>query len=209
MYTLYTDSHRELFDNYFMASLPSDVEIFPTHYPQYSKNGVFGHEGWKETMIGRVNVILQAIEDNWGQPFIYADCDVQFFGDITAALLAELGDNDIAFQNDNFQYCAGFLVAKANQSVKDLYTEVKDRFAEFSDDQDGINKVEHKCKAVKLSDRFWTVGLQTEMRLWTDAKEFTIPSNILIHHANWTLPGIAEKIKLMNIVRAQYADIRR
>lgn len=205
LYTCYSDSHKILFDNYFYPSLPEDVDLVVTHLQQIG-DGSYKNSGWRLSMMEKVKVILRALDEN--DYFIWSDCDVQFFGPIVDTLLSELGDFELACQNDSRGlYCAGFFICKSTPNTKKLFRnifEIMLKESSLDDDQEQLNKLIKNCKGKFLSNRFWTVGVSLEensrsLVCWSD-QDFEIPQNILVHHANWTV-GIENKIKLLEMVR--------
>lgn len=219
LYTFYTPSHEELMTKYFLPSLSDnyDFDIMIKKFPQTCAGGEFMHNGWMDTMIQKVEYHIQACVENYNSMFVYSDCDVQFLNNknVINTLLEELGDYDIACQNDvqpyfdRTTYCAGFFICRGNNKTINLFTntleDMKKRFPSMHD-QDALNKnlgiVKHKI----LSNKFYTHA-QSVKKLWESENDiFTIPDNIMVHHANWT-HGVKNKIKLLNIVKEQYEYI--
>jgi hypothetical protein len=138
----------------------------------------------------------KACEENQGELFAFSDVDIQFFGNVKETMIKELGDYDIACQNDTAQYyCSGFFICRGNESTLNMFSEMKKNYE--AEDQTTLNRHIHMVKSKFLSNKFFTIG--HILGLWT-GQDFNIPYPILIHHSNWTA-GIENKIKLLDIVR--------
>jgi hypothetical protein len=197
IYTIYTESHREMYTDYFLKTLPNEFEVIPTEIPQECTTGEFYSEGWDKTCYKKTELYLRACEENMGEIFAFSDVDIQFFGKIKDVLLEELGDFDIACQNDTGPYyCSGFFVCRGNERTLNMFREMVKNYEK--EDQTTLNNHIHMVKSKFLSYKFFTIGhlLHTA---WT-GEEFEIQHEILMHHSNWVV-GIENKSKLMDIVR--------
>lgn len=204
LYTNYSPSHKVLYDNYFIKTLPeNEFEVVLEECPQDCLSGNCWEAGWEESCIRKLKIVLNACKSNMGGAFVFSDVDVQFFGPVLNVLLEELGDLEIACQNDTGPtYCAGFFIAKANDNTLKLFEDMLYKFEK--DDQHCLNKYIHinKIKAKMLSSRFLTIG-NLIYRVWNESiGDVYIPRNTLVHHANFTV-GVENKIKLLNMVRKQ------
>lgn len=200
IYTYYTESHKPFFDNYFSKSV-TDLEIVSFEGDQECITGSYYQEGWKQTTMKKVDVFIKACEENQGQVFVYSDVDIQFFGPVKEILLDELGEFDIAIQNDYLGgMCSGFFVCRGNERTLKMFQSMKDNESSYLEDQHALNMNLHHVKFKPLSSRFWTFGMyQTQ---WKN-QNFDIPEDILMHHANWT-EGIQNKTVILNIVRQKF-----
>ena len=212
--TFYSKSHSNIYENYFLDSynkyLKDELELIPLKIEQLSKNGEFNTEGFEETMLHKIEHVISNI-DMSDEYLIYSDCDVQFFDKIVDDLLYEIGDNEIAFQDDSTGLCAGFFICKQNNKVKEYFENVLRILKSFMrngklpqgiSDQYIINKT-NRFKDIKITslpkDKYFSVSNANNRKRWT-GEDFTIPKNIKLHHANWVW-GTHEKINLMNYVR--------
>ena len=197
LYTIYTESHKDMYNNYFLKTLPNEFEVIPTEIPQECSTGEFYSEGWDKTCYKKTELYLRACEENMGEIFAFSDVDIQFFGKIKDVLLEELGDFDIACQNDTGPYyCSGFFVCRGNERTLNMFREMLKNYDR--EDQTTLNNHIHLVNSKFLSYKFFTIGhlLNTA---WT-GQEFEITHEILLHHSNWVV-GIENKSKLMDIVR--------
>jgi len=197
LYVIFTPSHRNLYENYFLKSVPDEFEIIPCEIPQECPTGEFYKEGWDKTCYKKIELYEKACAENQGELFLFSDVDIQFFGKIKDTLIEELGDYDIACQNDTAHYyCSGFWICRGNERTLNMFSEMKKNYQ--SEDQTTMNRHIHLCKSKFLSNKFFTVGhiLST---VWS-GQDFKIDYPILMHHANW-VSGIDNKIKILDYVK--------
>jgi hypothetical protein len=204
--TFYSESHRELFENYFLKSynkfLSGNYNLIVKKIDQISETGEFASKGFDLTMLEKIKFIIENIDFFDENFLIFADCDIQFF----CNLEYDLGYNDIIFQEDASTYCAGFFICRQNKKVKDFFECVKNKLLNdlngVIDDQGIINQIIDKfdISVGKLpKDKFWTVGNSTNGLRWV-GQDFYCPPTVQMHHANFTV-GIDNKKLLMNMVR--------
>lgn len=209
LYALYTPSHKCLTDNFFLPSIQDDFEIKLTRYKQTCTSARFMREGWTETTIQKVIVIIQAIKDNWGKIFIFSDVDIQFFGPIEDTILLLMEDKDMVIQKNrpNGAVCSGFFACRGNEKTLQLWQDVKKEMEKDKEcsDQISLNRCLRRAahKDVQwdyLPDTFFGAGTLTG-RHWKPGMELSLPHGILMHHANWTPGGVPWKIKQLEYVR--------
>ena len=197
LYTMFTESHKVMYENYFLKSLPDEFDLMPVEMPQECPSGEFYKDGWDKTCYRKVELYYKACQDNFGDIIAFSDVDVQFFGNIKSILLEELGDFDIACQNDTANYyCSGFFIFRCNENTLKMFKSMVDNYVK--EDQTTLNNHIHMVKSKFLSKKFFTIGhlLHT---VWKGL-DFTLPDGIVMHHSNW-VEGIDNKIKLLDIVR--------
>jgi len=205
--TFYSESHREMYERYFLASFQKHLtgyELRAKRIEQISPTGEYESKGFDLTMLEKIEMIIKNIDFS-GEPFVYADCDVQFFGDISH----DLGDSDIMFQQDYFSdnYCAGFFIAKQNKSVFDFFVKVKETLTASMNgvihDQAVINRLIRFGYPINTSmlpsDKYWTAAFATNGAIW-DGQDINVPNRIIMHHANFTL-GVKNKMALLEQVK--------
>jgi len=202
IYTAHSDSHNQLYQQFFLPTLPQDLELNSHLIPQECDTANFKDRGWSQTCYRKTKIFLQACDENPKDIFIFSDVDVQFFcSSIVDDLLKELLDHDIACQYDTgyLPYCSGFFVCKVNNRTKDLFYKISKLY--IDEDQTSLNYHIKTCNAKFLSHRFYTVA-QNIGTVW-NGQDFDIPRDILIHHANWVV-GVQNKISLLKLVREKY-----
>jgi hypothetical protein len=216
IYSFYTDSHTVLKDEWFLPSLMAikDIDNFNLiirYYDQECERGSFNSKGWNKTMIRKVEMILDAIEENWGKIFIYADIDIQFFQPMRLLIEKEIQNYDIVLQKDSpeLEICAGFFACRANENTKKLWSTIYRIMVEdpSRDDQKPLNKIlrnnEMDIKWNYLPIEFMSGGtlIGRYGYLWKPGIYLPIPSNIVLHHANWTI-GVQNKIAQLEYVKS-------
>jgi hypothetical protein len=212
IYTFFTETHKELLYNFFLPSLynQEDTDVVIKKLPQDCRDGEYGHDGWFTTMIKKVEYHIQSCKENYGETFIYSDCDVQFLKPFVSTLVDELGNYDIACQDDvhpymdRNTYCAGFFICKSNDRTLAFFEKILSDMINRGEspnynDQAALNENLSMVKYLSLSHKFYTTAQTTHM-LWDNNYNINIPTDILVHHANWT-HGVSNKIKLLNFVR--------
>ena len=209
LYTFRSELHNKLFTDFFEPSTSGwgDKLHVKTLDQSICPSGEFLREGWGDMMLKKIDLLEEAcLETMWSLEddrdiFIYSDVDVQLFDTpetICSELLKELGDYDIACQNDTCgAYCAGFMVIRANDVTLNLFRQMRNHFVR--DDQTTLNHLIGLVNAKKLSNRFFTIAMANGEQVWDGKADFELPDNLLMHHANWVV-GVDEKYRLMEIV---------
>ena len=204
LYALCTPSHEILKDQFFLPSIQDDFDIVIDFCEQTCPTAGFMNEGWTETTARKVDLIIRAIEENWGKIFIFSDVDIQFFAPIQDVILMLMRDKDIIMQRNNPEgvLCTGFFACRGNEKTLQLWTDVKETMKKkkSNSDQNSFNQcIKRRSKKNPytvaweyLPNSFFGGGTLTGS-LWTPGKSLSIPHNIMIHHANWT-KGISNKI---------------
>lgn len=218
IYTHYSDSHRDLYENYFKKSIrdlytKDELIIRSACHKQTTQSGKFMEQGWLESMKYKLQVILQAIEENKDDYFIFSDVDIYYYDRFLDDLVESVRDYDIACQEDCGTLCAGFFIAKSNDSVKSLFEKVYKTFTTLVNDQVALNH--HKDMVnFKLLDKekYFTIGNffnnDDGTHIWDNSSNIIPPANMLIHHGNY-VQGVDNKINLMQMVKANYENLVR
>ena len=212
--TFYSDSHEDLYNEFFLSSynqhLKDSFELKAKHVTQHSPSGDYGSEGFSETMLEKINHIIESIDTGDNEPMVFADCDIQFFGDFKEDIIAQLGNSDIKFQNDVVCRCAGFFVCRQSDKVLNFFENVRQILIKNMrpgvDDQVVINSALQQNLFPNLNhglldNKYFTVAMATGAKQW-NGEDFNTPKNIYTHHGNWTM-GMDNKVKLMNYVKNQ------
>lgn len=215
IYTHYSDSHKEMYENFFKSSLrklysKDEVLIKATYHKQTTSSGSFMSSGWLESMDIKLDVILAALNET--ERFIFADCDIQFFKPFISQVVESLNDYDIACQEDRGSLCAGFFGCKSNDKTKELFTTIKSKFKEMVNDQVALNNLKNIVSSTLLNkEQFYTIGNFFENKngtfVWDNETNIIPPSNILMHHANYVV-GVENKLKLLNMIKTNEGLVR-
>ena len=218
IYTHYSESHKELYENYFKPSLrklytKDEVTIRAAVHSQTTAEGKFMEQGWLDSMKYKLEVILQAIDENWGNTFIFSDTDIVFYKNFITDMQEEIdGGFDIVCQEDCGSLCAGFFIARGNEKVKKLFTEIYNNFTNLVNDQVALNHYKNMVNYKLLdTEEYYTIGnffnnKDDGTHKWdgiTDIKPF---ESMRVHHANYVV-GVPDKIKLINMIRKNYEDM--
>lgn len=150
VYLLFTPSHRQLFDEWFSPTFRQQMEIVMCEKPQHGEisSHVFGTPEFNSTTREKITLWLEAAKENWGKPFLYADVDMQFFGDIKGMVFKALRRRHVVFQRAPAQpfYGAstlhantGFVAAIGCDPVVRLFEEALQ--SDGGNDQNAINRI--------------------------------------------------------------------
>jgi len=162
IYTHYSDSHKPLYEN-FKKTLrelytKEEVLIRALYHPQTTKSGSFMTHGWLDSMDYKLNLILDALNENKDSWFIFSDCDVQFFKPFLNDLEETLNNYDIVCQEDRQSMCAGFFASKSNPKTLKLFESIKKNFRQLVNDQVALNEF-NNLVSYKLLDnkKYYTI----------------------------------------------------
>ena len=208
IYTMLSKSHQFLYDEFFYKSIKEnepEAEIVLGKQDQICKSGNYYEDGWKESMRQKVEIYSEAINSG-DNMFIWSDVDIEFYEPFIQQCIKELGDFDIAFQEGvGDEYCAGFFIAKINDRTKKFFNILKNKYENYSCDQDAINKNIQLVKAKFLSRKFLNVSFQH--RHW-DGQEVVITEPISMFHANYTV-GLQRKIMLLKSIKQNNERLKK
>ncbi len=143
LYTLCTPSHQILKDEWFLPSIQDDYEIIIEYHDQECPTGSYMKPGWIKIMIHKMDLIIQAIQENWNKILIVSDVDIQFFRPTQELIVSSLQDKDIVIQRESpsGQLCAGFFACWGNEKTLKLWQNVKQLMLaqQVNHDQHGLN----------------------------------------------------------------------
>ncbi len=210
LYSLCTPSHEVLRDNYFLPSITNhdDYEVVIESAEQTCASASYFHAGWNKTMLAKVDVIIKAIQENWGKLFIFSDLDIQYFAPTEALLVKLMHGKDIIIQRGGPEgsFCAGFFACLGNKKTLNLWQEIKRQMLANPklDDQTPLNNLLIRTNPYKISwsllpVRFYNGGIFTGKN-WNPGTPLQIPKNIVLHHACWTI-GIPNKVAQLDYIR--------
>lgn len=205
LYTIYSPSHEVLYTDWFLPSLQDDFEVVVKKIDQIGDPNNFKSNEWGATMLAKVDLILDAIKEEWGGFFIYSDVDIQFFKSYRDVVEPLMEGKDILFQKDNPQgtKCAGFFVCRANETTLALWQNVKKYMIDrrMNCDQTALNAVLPGSRANWgfLPQEFFGGGTFNNHH-WGPGEKLPIPAGAIMHHANYTI-GIEHKIAQLHYVR--------
>jgi hypothetical protein len=219
MYILLSPSHTELLNSYFLPSLKDSFNVHRATIGQQCEAAEFYSQGWVQTVLHKIPIIMRAIETNAENSFfIFSDADIQFFRPIKPILRELLSQNphvDIFFikdawnpQRNEHNLGTGFFVCKANERTKIFWQRVGMHMMKYNlGDQASANSIWRSVvKNITISylpDSFfeWNVNVKFPQK-WEVGDTFSVPQDICMHHANWTV-GIENKKRLLEHVDAR------
>jgi hypothetical protein len=151
IYTTFTDSHKILFDDYFLPSYKKanknkQFSLYVSEMEQLSKTGSYSTRGFRESTSDKLKVIIKAISDNIGEWIMFSDPDVQLFEGFTEDVLKYNDKNvDIYCQCDtpkcpeNVILCTGFMIINCSDKIKKTFELSLEYINNFEHDQYAFN----------------------------------------------------------------------
>jgi hypothetical protein len=223
IYTVFTESHYDLFKNYFIKTFPFDnnLQLVVKFKPQVCPSSEFQSEGWRDTMKYKVRCFIDAAyETPYNECFMFSDPDIQFFKPFSQDVIQQLGNFDAAFQNDyGGGVNTGFFIMRSTEKTRAFLKTVEGNLEKFPEEQVCFNYLINNFQMypkiafpIKLLNKnYWTYGEYAIKRAcsenpagtWQGHEDFDIPQDIVMHHGNWTVP-FTNKIKLMDAVKQKY-----
>ena len=194
LYTCYSESHKRLYADYFMKTLPAagNVSLAARVIPQVCPSGEFRQEGWNRMGLEKVKIMLKACQSN--DVFVFSDCDVVFFKPLDS-LLEQLGDFDFVGQDDSKGICSGFFVCRRNERTLAMFERMVALLSSAKEvrmaDQYALNAclrtVHHRKIPLALvsSVRFFRGSAVTNKRAISEITVADLPPTMLAFHANW------------------------
>lgn len=221
LFGICTKSHQPLRDQWFFPTLPDEFDV-TIESSNVRGTGYFEEDDWKQAIKEKDELIIEAIRSCWGDAFVYADMDIQFFAPIREALETALRGHDIVCQAERTgNLCAGFFAIRANKRTLSVWERTYKALPEIGRDQQIFNRFVRQSEELRweyLPRTFFgaSCGLREptgeEYRaylegrdpyppyFWKEGRELNIPAHIVMHHANWCL-GVDRKLAQLMYVR--------
>ena len=220
LYCMYTPQFQMLYERYFLPSIQDDFEVIARGYPQECPSGIFKSAGWEKTMLRKLELLHEAIQENWNdQIFIYSDIDLIFLRPALEVLLSHLGENDFVIQEGwpRNKICAGFFVMRGNQKTLKLITTAIRllRKKERTDDQAAMQAALSYFKPGEIAWKFLPSEQfpngrrvlknyrEESKQLYIPGSEITLDDSIILFHANCTL-GLENKYHFLDRVQEEF-----
>ena len=230
LYSFYTPSHKEILERYFLPSLKDDYEVILEKHDQKCSHGKFMYDGWIDTMVHKVDLIIKAISENEGKIFIHSDVDVQFFEETKPVILKHMKNQDMVIQKESPSgaICPGFVIIRGSKKMLWLWEDVRNILTEDTNkvhDQDILNGIlifnnkDLRARALrrlnvkrrslypnKYGIKWSYLPLSffshgtVTGKLWNPGQKIDIPGDIVLHHSNWTI-GVENKMALFQYVK--------
>jgi hypothetical protein len=197
-----SDSHRELYEQWFLPGLPGDAEL-EVRTVKAAGDGRYLSEGWKSGVMAKLEWVLEFCRAHPEEVFILSDVDIQFFDGFALRELREIlgrSGRDILFQKERSspgcqEVNTGFYVARATVRVSRLFTsalELAEKNGERND-QVLMNSL--------LGEETWReMWGHLPAKYYARSHGFPPSDGIVLHHANLTA-SVAEKQAQLRRVR--------
>lgn len=207
----HTPSHDNMFNKYFKTSfdkyLKDEFELVVARGEQICESATFKNSKWSESVAEKVKFVYEFIKNDKSDFFVFSDVDVEFFSPIKKHLVEELGDMDIAFQNDSKNVlCSGFFICKNNRRIRFFFETMMYNYDLDRGDQDHYNFFLKKTnvKYKFLSNRFFSIWRTNDRVSWDKKQNIIFPEyKINMLHANWAI-GVEDKEKLLEEFQLRY-----
>tara|TARA_R110000824_G_scaffold9415_4_gene42096 strand:+ start:2629 stop:3384 length:756 start_codon:yes stop_codon:yes gene_type:complete len=211
IYSICTEPHEVLRDEYYLPSLPSNLEpVIQNVKAEGQGEGKFRSASFKHAIKYKLQMTLDAIEENMGDIFIISDLDLCFFREFDPYELIQ--DYEVVGQKASMGngkkdgICGGFYICKANENTKGWIERcIEDSPISFNGlEQSALNKWKNVLglKTATIDRRFLNPrknGNARHLREWLSENNGELAKNIVLFHANYRV-GISAKINLMDQV---------
>lgn len=216
IYTIYSESHKLFYTNYFKPSLrklysKEELPIKVCEVVDIHGSDEYMSPEWVKSVQVKVDMLIDALEENKGGWFIYADCDIQFLKPFVEDIKEELQGYDLVGQQDDLDICTGFFAIKSNEKTLHLFRTIKKHFWSFRNDQVAFNVFKNSISYKSLDkEKYYTIGNFFNnldgTHEWDGVTNIIPPKNILVHHANF-VRGVHRKIKLFDLIKSNYESL--
>jgi hypothetical protein len=211
VHCLVTPSHEVLLRDWFLRTLPSDLE--PVVHRREAQPVEFAQDHWHEVVGQKLDILLDAlIATTDGDVLLMSDVDVAFYTPVMEDVVRQMADRDILFQNNRpslpegvEHLCSGFMVVRATARSVAFVAAARDLLRAANDPRVGdqracIEVLRSRPGMVRwgfLPTTYWSPG--DPRGRWTPGMSLSPPDGIVLHHANHTV-GVANKIAQLRLV---------
>lgn len=205
LFTAYSDSHAQLFDKHFLPSfqqtgLDKKWELETFHLDRIG--GTFGTVTFNARMMEIMIAFREVLKRIPGQTVITCGCDIRFYQDFTDEVLVEMKKHELVSIDDNYGLaCCDFFAFKVSPRIISLYDWVIQNDRMFTNNEFTFNHgiMELGIHLKMLPIEFYTVGLTNGGNVWLPGDPVNPPTDMKLHHANFTL-GVEDKMALLDSV---------
>lgn len=207
LYTCYSPSHKALYEEYFLPSIPSDVALITLYLPIES-NGRYNNKQWIATSRKKLRSMACVIDyhnhTKSDDIIVFCDVDVQMFGPITDMVLDAMVDKDVVTQlnthSDLPKYGMGFMAMRTNTGAGELLLQAYHTMLirPELDGQDMFNELIVACD-LRIGT-FSTEQVWSPSQTWSLAMQPDLPANVVVHHANRT-QSLTHKTAQLEMIR--------
>jgi hypothetical protein len=187
-------SFERLRDEWFLATLPADMEPIILECPVDSVPGFeFRSPAHLEALDFKLYAICDVIREHPGEVVCFSDLDVQFFGSFRNLILDAMENHDVAGMREwkDGGLNGGFYAIRCAPHVEALWEEAAaaDKSDAYLHDQDALNALlesdAHHVTHTLLPDTFWA----SHRHLMFEEPE---PPSVLVNHATGWMDKEAE-----------------
>ena len=174
LFSIYTDNMATMKDEWFLKTIRDDFNI----YIKYIGNivGDYGTPAYHYCLKEKIELIQEAIRDNQGEVIVWADIDVQFFGEVEPLVKDVIEGKDIIFSRYYDKPDTGFVAIRCNEKTQDLFDSIAERMIDKTD-------VDVLHKILREKDLAW--GLFSD-RIQSGFSSGLPEEGILLYHSNGT-----------------------
>ena len=219
LFSISTRQTETLKNDWFLKTLQDDWELHIIELDEApAGEGDYLSDAWHFCIQKKIDVLVEAIQDNWDDIILWADIDVQFFRPCTELVLRSMEGNDIAFQiwhRTLEDVNSGFMAIRCNERTLAFFEAVRERPFKGRDfaDQDVINDLLEEGAPPVRWTRFPRQIYQVKLG--------PVPGDIALHHACATpkpyvrdgrrLTSMDLKVEQLQSVRtfAEYSPLQR
>lgn len=155
MYTTYTESHGEMFERFFLPSVPDSLELISERFEQECPTGEYHSTGWVRAVGRKIEVIRRAIDlarRDGDDYFMFSDCDIHFFSDIEPDITRRMKNFDFIAMDDDI-YCTGFMAIRADDRAAFMWRWAAENLQAYGCDQPAGNAFIRKHERwIRLAD---------------------------------------------------------
>ena len=203
VYAVYTQSHEALVREFFLPSLPGDVDLRLSMF-DVDGPGDFLDEGFIRTIRHKLDLIIKSVDQNEGEVIVWADVDIQFFDSFVEPVQKLTSTFDFCCQTETFvngDVNTGFIALRCNGDTRYFFERVRAMVIESGrNEQPVVNE---------LIDTGQTEGLSIGRfsQPFYAATHGPPPEHIVLHHANDTAPephksSLQRKLEQLHRVRS-------
>lgn len=222
--TLWSDGHAPLFQQHFLRSWEavgmSDDFVLRDQYVRWNEIYSGENQRFHDNYTAWIADVGRAFEDHPGRLIVASGCDFHFYRRPTGIINEALRMHDIAFVQDSRgpdgTLCTCLFAAYSTAVVRAFLRDWVSRASEIACGQIRCNVIAREYEraglwsVARLPESCWTHGLISG-EVWDGRNPERLPNpptNIVLHHGNWT-QGPANKLALLDEIERRVASFDR
>lgn len=232
IYTVYSESHKTLHDDYFLPSASKWYNVI-SECQEQKGSGSFNDKKFGHSTRKKIEIILSAFEKNSERDwFVFSDCDIMFFRDFEEDMNRRIQNADFVAQSDCGGICTGFMAIKKTATNINFFKTVlqymdenlyRSESGEGFHDQQALNEVigvirrgepykaeiqRPKFLLVKYFDGYGNLDHIMPGIQWNDTVDVPLKFVPYMWHANFTV-GIDNKVKMLEQINGKVNSLQR